>query len=755
MDAYPNPRSADADGEFEAARALSAVMKFLEILRRRWLTVIGALVFGMVAAYFLISQMRPYYQARTTIVINTTAPQVLDSVRGVNEEELWSPTAYSEFTGTQKEIIKSRRVAKAALDELGLAEDPVFLGIDQVEPEDRAAMIEGIDPIAKMQSLISVGTVPDSRVVWIAVEYPDPVKAAEIADTVREAYLLQVSASREDTGEDAKLKLEGEVESARKELREAEQELDGFKKDNEITSISLSDRQNLITQNITLLTSKGKEAEVDRIRAEARYTEAKRLADDDGLAVAALVPREERVSLDDLLQDRLDAEREFDEASSKYLPKMPEFQRAKKRLDRVEKRISDARGDMIKSLNARRRASRSTEGKIKGALGKENEKALELGRLEPEYRELERNVKNAEESFEQVYNRDIEVGLTNRVESRPPVEELDGAVVPTAPVRPRKGRLMLIAFVASFGLGALLAMVGDMLDQRIRTPADLGRAVAGTGLPVLGQLPFLPADASIGAGNVRAQRRHRDLHTHMFPRSRMAEHCRGVRTALAFATDNAKTSVFLVSSPGSGEGKSSTACNLAQSFCQAGKRVALIDADMRRPRLHHVFPPDPKHMEQGLDYVLRGETSLEEAARGPFDFGPDRLRVITCNAPPDAPAELLDSGACRAMIAELRERFDVIIIDSPPVLRVTDPLILAPQVDGVILVARCRSTTRTEMQETIGRLRRGNTNILGVVLNHTDSKAERGYSYGYGYGYTYGYGQEPYGQDPAEAAAEV
>jgi capsular exopolysaccharide synthesis family protein len=248
--------------------------------------------------------------------------------------------------------------------------------------------------------------------------------------------------------------------------------------------------------------------------------------------------------------------------------------------------------------------------------------------------------------------------------------------------------------------------------------------MSGFGLPTLGQLPLLPADPVLGVGNVRAQRRRRDLYTHMFPQSLMAERCRSIRTALTFVTSTDRPVALLVTSPTSAEGKSSTAMNLALSYCQARKRVCLVDADMRRPRLHQVFPQAVGKEEVGLATVLAGEHELDHALQRDLEGAPKELTVLTCGRIPEHPAELLESPACRKLIADLRDRFDVIVIDSPPAIPVTDPLILAPQVDGVVVVARCRSTTRSDIQVALTQLRQGDTNLLGVILNEHDSRSE-------------------------------
>jgi succinoglycan biosynthesis transport protein ExoP len=168
------------------------------------------------------------------------------------------------------------------------------------------------------------------------------------------------------------------------------------------------------------------------------------------------------------------------------------------------------------------------------------------------------------------------------------------------------------------------------------------------------------------------------------------------------------------------------------SFAQAKKRVILVDADMRRPRLHQVFPAPIGKETVGLAHVLSGRCTLDEAILTRNEDLPDNLHILLCGEIPQNPAELLDSPQARKLLAELAERYDLVVLDSPPVLPVTDPLILARIAHGLIVVARCQATTRAELQRSLSLLRQGDNNLLGVILNEVDTRREEA---GYGVGY--------------------
>ncbi len=734
-----SPQAPPSSGTEPAATdALDALVKLLAILGRRWLLVAVFTVLALAAGVLTISLLRPQWRATATLVVNPSGSQVLDKVKGVNEDE---PSGndrfgYKQYFETQSEIILSRKVSEVALAELGLASDPVFLGTDTIrDPAQREQSEAEVDPVARLQGMIRVEEVR-GQVMAISAEYPDPDVARDIANAVVDAYLGHIMRRRSDTGSKAETDLDTELAAAKLTLEDADTALEKFKQDNRITSISLEDRQNLIAQNITTLSGAAKQAQAERIGAEAIYKQGKKLGEQGSLAGASLLSSSERIIFDSMLTEQLDAEREFADVDMRYGEKHPQWRKAKQRVAMIDKRIKSESKGMLDTLEARYKAMLETETRLEAALEREHDRALELGKLDPAYRKLAREVANADTSYEKLRTRSDEISVTNRVENEiPPVEVLDHATTPGDPVRPRKLMLLGIALLAGLTLGSLFAVVVDLRDLRIRSVADLERALSGFGLPTLGQLPLLPADPALGVGNVRAQRRRRDLYTHMFPQSLMAERVRSIRTALTFVTSSERSLALLVTSPTSAEGKSSTAMNLALSYCQARKRVCLVDADMRRPRLHQVFPQAVGKEDFGLATVLAGEHPIDEVLQRDLEGAPKELTVLTCGRIPEHPAELLESPACRKLIADLRERFDVIVIDSPPALPVTDPLILAPQVDGVVVVARCRSTTRSDIQMALTQLRQGDTNLLGVILNEHDSRSEgRRYTSDY---YTY------------------
>lgn len=732
---HVSPGIARHDDDAPHTDAIAQVMRVLAILRRRWLVVGVTVVLAMASAALALTLLQPRWRSSATLVLHMSGPQVMDKVQGVADDHDSRVVGYREYYQTQRTIMHSRAVSEIALAKLGLASDPVFLGIDGIESEaERVAAAAAIDPIERLRELVSIEEVRNSRVVEVSAEYPDPIVAQEIANAVADAYLEYVKSSRTDVGSGAKEDIERELVESTQAVQSAELALQRFKDEHEIAAASMSDRQHAIIEDISHLKSLAREAEAEREKLENILVEAKALYASGNLAAATLLPEDKRELFQQMRRQQIEAEAAFGSIDEEYGPKHVEHAKAQRKLQLANEKMAREGGDLIGALEHDLKAATETERHHKSRLAAQEGRAVKLGTLEREYKELERAAKSAEENYLQISRRDTEIAITNRVEAEG-IEILDRATVPTIPVFPRKALMFALALVSGLSLGSLLAVAVDFRDHRIRGLLDLERALAGFGVPVLGQLPLLPPDTRLGVGNARAQRRQRDLYSHLYPQSLMAERCRGIRTSLAFAQGPEALHTIMITSPSSSEGKSSTAMNLALSFCQASKKVVLVDADMRRPRIHQVFPTPREKEGVGLSALLAGTATLDQVIVDAPEDAPTNLKILPCGALPGNPAELLDAAVFRRALSDLRERFDVVIVDTPPVLPVTDPLIIAREVDGVIVVTRCESTTRGELQRTLAQLAKGDTNMLGVVLNEVDSRQER-YDYNSAY-YTY------------------
>ncbi len=301
------------------------------------------------------------------------------------------------------------------------------------------------------------------------------------------------------------------------------------------------------------------------------------------------------------------------------------------------------------------------------------------------------------------------------------------ATAPASPSSPKPAQNAALGLAAGLALGLGAAFLRDSLDDRL---ASKEAAEDAAGAPVLTMVPMVTA----------WRRRTKPLVVSVTePTSPAAESYRSLRTSLQFARQERQLRSLVVTSPAASEGKTATLANLGVVFAQAGEQVLLVSCDLRRPRLGQFFGLSE---QSGLTSVLLGQRSLEEVVQ-PVP-GHDRLWVLPAGQVPPNPAELLNGARAQEIFASLRERFDFMLIDSPPVLPVTDAVVLSKHADAALLVLAAGQTRRADLRRTAEKLDQVRVAVLGTVLNQVTRQS--GYAYGYGYGYGYGY--EPYVTEP-------
>ena len=304
------------------------------------------------------------------------------------------------------------------------------------------------------------------------------------------------------------------------------------------------------------------------------------------------------------------------------------------------------------------------------------------------------------------------------------VEFVTPAHAPASPSSPKPAQDALLGLAAGLMLGLGAAFLRDSLDDTLTSKEAAERT---SGAPAIAMVPMVSS---------WRKRNRAEIASSAAPTSPAAEAYRSLRTSLQFTRQGQELRTLLVTSPAAAEGKTSTLANLGAVFAQAGERVALVSCDLRRPRLGQFFDMQE---QSGLTTVLLGQQTLEQALQQVPGY--DCLWVLGAGPVPPNPAELLDGPKAREIFAALRENFDLILVDSPPVLPVTDAMVLSKYADGTLLVVAAGQTKRTELQRAAERFAQANAPVVGIVLNEVTKQS----AYGSGYGYGYGYG--PYAPD--------
>jgi len=319
------------------------------------------------------------------------------------------------------------------------------------------------------------------------------------------------------------------------------------------------------------------------------------------------------------------------------------------------------------------------------------------------------------------------------------VRIVDPAKAPKYPVKPKKKLNLMLGIMVGLGLGIGLAFVMEYMDSSIRTMED----VQAIGVPIMATIPFIEPE---GLNNVlknvmtvedaEAKKINERLVTHLKPKSPVSEAYRTLRTNIQFSTTDHSVHCLLVTSSGPKEGKSISVSNLAITFSQLGTKTLLVDADLRRPILHKLFNLEKN---KGLTNVLVGRTTLENSVQ--HVEGLSDLDILSCGIVPPNPAELLGSSRMKDLLSLAKDRYSMILIDTPPIIAVTDASVLSPIVDGVLLVVKSGGTQRDAATHALEQLQRVDAPLLGVLLNGIKASNVYG-SYYYYYYYHYYYGQD-------------
>ncbi|NOZ60612.1 MAG: polysaccharide biosynthesis tyrosine autokinase [Calditrichaeota bacterium] len=390
----------------------------------------------------------------------------------------------------------------------------------------------------------------------------------------------------------------------------------------------------------------------------------------------------------------------------------------------------------IQSLLPKIKTLKSIVDDYNADLEKVPQRSLELARLERAAKLDEKITLMMKEKYEE--SRITEVGQLGNVRI------IDPARANYIPISPKKKMNLILGIIVGLGLGFGITFLLEYFDNSVKSPDEIERM----GLSILGTIPVIQLDEAMRKVNQNGDNgftRNGNfsearviagrLITHFAPKSPIAEAYRSLRTSIQFsrADKPLKTIVFTSAEPK--EGKSTTVVNLAIAIAQLGSRVLLVDSDLRRPVIHSIFDLD---RSRGLSNFLIGKISLDEAI---FESDVDNLNIMPSGTLPPNPSELLGSVAMKNCIAELKNRFDVVLFDSPPVLAVTDAVILSSEVDGVVVVIKEGQTNREAVKRCYGILQKIPNRLLGAVLNGIHVNGFHGYGYYYYYHYNY-YGKE-------------
>ena len=701
----------------------------------RWLIALTTVVVGAATIVWTLNQPR-IYEAKTTIEYDPNPATPL----GADSDPISGYLNAREYYETQNRRLRSRSLAGEVVASLGLHEDSSFYDPDNARDGDPPS----VDDVADiLRNHVTVSLVKDTRIVELAIRDRDPRRAMDIANEYAELYVSGTQGDRSDFTDNAISQLGTQLDTLREELERSELALHEFKRSHNILSVSMEDRQNLVAGEIEALNTALTQARQRRIEVAARLRRLRDAAQatDETVDQPIFDERSNIASIRQTLREKLAARQVQGETYGGQHPIMVGLNRE---VTALREQLQRETSSIIESAAADLREVRSIENGLRTALEDAHGAGLELNLREIEYRRLHRRQENNSKAYQVVLDRRTETGLTQPYEPDF-AEQLDSAREPTYPVAPNRTANAIGGVIAGLFLGILMAFAIRFLDRRIRVP-DMVEALGATLLGVLPQFEDGEKKAK------RGRRRTVDypIVVHDAPMSAAAECCRTVRTNLTFMTaadGQVAGECLLVTGSLPQEGKTTVSVNIAASFAQSGKRVLIVDADLRKPKIHKAFDVQ---RDVGLTSFIVGEATIDETIQSTRVPG---LDAITSGPVPPNPAELLHTRRLEELVEAARARYDVIVFDSPPLGAVTDAAIMASHVDGTIVVARAQVTTKDAFQSSLRQLRDVNARVLGAVLNAFDIRSDGYYGRGYYYRQYGGYYGEEAATPDEEAAA--
>ena len=722
------------------------VTNYIRIIKKRQWLILTFFVIVVVSVTISSFVQAPVYKASARILIEKETPNVLSF-----KEVLALDTADTDYYQTQYTILKSRTIAKEVLQRLGILEQVLreqsqrfslrgvlaslsnLLRLRQPLSEaeaNRTKEQQAIDNF--LNNVLTIEPIKGSRLVDVGAEALEPEQAARLANTLVEVYIEQNLEAKLSASKDAAGWLGKQLDVLQKKVAESEAALQQYKEEHAI--ISLEDRQNIITQKLLELNTAVNNAKIKRIEAETQYRQIQEYLDGNASSLTtAAIEKLESVSqvinsplIQQLKVELSTQESALSEMLKKLRDKHPNIIALRSQIGSVQSRIRAEIRKIMTSMTNAFELARAQEEELTAALEAQKREALELDQKAIAYGILAREVESDKRVYNELLQRTKETNVTEKLETNT-IRVIDRATAPTSPIAPKKKLNILLAMIVGAVLGTGLAFFFEYLDNSIKTPEDIKHYLE---IPFLGFIPKVSLEALTAD---QASKHSIDTIVAMEPRATASEAYRSLRTNVMFASLE-RGAILLVTSAGPTEGKSITVANLGITMAQSGSKTLIIDCDLRKPRMHKIFKV--AGTEHGLtEMIANFGTNGHRITVKRTKI--ENLDVIPCGQIPPNPSELLSSDRLQMLLEALAQKYDKILIDSPPINVVTDPVILSRIAGGVMIIIRAGETRRDVVRRATDQLHDVGAHILGGVLNSVDIQKDNYYYYAYYHNYYY------------------
>jgi len=721
------------------------------VRKRKWLVIVIAIVVTTIAT-IEVYRTKSIYQASATIEIGK------DHATLVKSGDVVIQTDDSDSIKTKMLMLKSRPLLEDVVIDLKLALNPKFLDIaekkslwealktisdklptqDQVQVPQDAVDTTEIRPdkgaisspaettrlapfVDILEKNLTVEQIPDTRALTISFMHTDPVIAASVANGIAQDFIRRSFQSKTEKFTNTSAWLDRSTRELKAKVEQAEQALANYSREHNIFSTEGS--ENLSASKLASLHDQVTRAETDRILKQSLYEEVKagRVAQlPQAFADPKIAELEKKLGELTVMAAQIEV---------KYGPENPRFIEIQQQMVALQKQIDSSRRMLEEKLKADYERAVRDERLLRASLEQAKSEAVQQNQAAIQYNILKQELETTKALYTDFLDKTNQANV-QVAEQHSNIRVIESAQVPTVPIGPKRLRAILIGLFLSLAVGVGLAFFFEYLDNTIKTVEDVTRYVQ---LPTLGVIPAVMAPktrllsakrngkhkaiASNGSNGNSNQFKPGQLMA-LDDRSSAAEAYRALRTSVLLSAAGGPPKTILVTSGQPGEGKTTTTVNTAMSLAYLGASVLIIDADLRKPTVHKVFGVS---CARGLSTYLSREVEIDHLIQ---KLQIANLSLLPCGPIPPNPAELIGSGKMRNMLRVLAERYDHILIDSPPLISVTDPVILSTLVDGVMLVVQGGKSKRNVVRHARQELSRVRAKIFGIVLNNVDLRRD-------------------------------
>jgi polysaccharide biosynthesis transport protein len=718
-------------------------------LKRKWIIVSAVVVILIITAVHLFTRV-PLYKATATIIIENPSSNMLN----INDTFAAAPYYQYDFTGayfnTQLRLLSSRSLAERVSRKMNLSDRPelhasqgtkvnviqtfkefitlrwIFRKKPSEEETDSESVFERNPNEAYAFAVLgglSVQPIEETRLVGVSYSSPHPQLAADVVNTVVEEFLNYSIEMRYEATQQASEFLNEQIAQLRTELSAKEREIQRYGEEKEL--LYLSDKESSVVSKFGDLNTALTQAQIERIRAESAYLEL------SGLEVDSMPQYINNPVIQNLKTEYNQMVNTYQEKLKTFKPSYPEMISLGAKIDSMRNQLKEEIQKAVEAAESDYKAALKEESKLSGLLNEQRKDVMEMNNNAILYNSLKIEIENKRNLLNSLLARQNETLVSARLKGLKSsnIKIIDSALVPSAPYYPNKSRSLMLAILLGLFMGVGLAFLAEYVDNTIKEPEEAEKLIE---LPSLGVIPFVSKDgvrkgsayASYSYGTDEPKQsldiKQFEMVNHKYPRLSVSESYRTLRTSILFSRVGNVPKAISFTSAFPQEGKTATLVNTAVSFAQLNKKVLLIDGDMRKPRLHRVFDLS---ILDGLSSFLTGKVDLDEAVK---ETKIENISVITSGPHPPNPVELMDTPRMRELIEAVKERFDFVFIDTPPILAVVDSAIVSSLTDGTVFIIKVGKTTRKAYVNSIRALEKVKADIIGVVYNEMRTRG-RGY----------------------------